>query len=145
MNTTNIDKIDPLLKKAIEHVVESRKASASLLQRMLKTGYARSAMFLDQMEDLGIIGPANGANPRDILIKKEELDWNGLEKIMAQANKRRRMVQLKRLGVRVGRILVVALVLYILKLIFGLDLILILALAVIVEYLLSSRSFYNVF
>ena len=145
MNTTNIDKIDPLLKKAIEHVVESRKASASLLQRMLKTGYARSAMFLDQMEELGIIGPANGASPRDILIKKEELDWNGLEKIMAQANKKRRMFQLKRLGTRLGRILIVASVLYILKLIFGLDLILVIALAVIIEYLLSSRSFYNTF
>lgn len=145
MYTENIDKTDPLIKKAIEVVVENQKVSATLIQRLLKTGYARSAMLLDQMEELGIVGPANGANPRDILVKKEELDWNGLDKIMGRANQRRLIVQTKHIAVRLFRIGCVGVVLYILKLALGFDVMLVVAMAVIIEYLLSARSFYNIF
>lgn len=58
-----------LLEEAKEAVRQSGKASASLLQRRLKIGYARSARLLDLLEDQGIIGPADGANPRKVLIK----------------------------------------------------------------------------
>lgn len=57
---------DELLSEAIEVVVSARKASASLLQRRLKVGYARAARLLDIMEARGIIGPGEGAKPREV-------------------------------------------------------------------------------
>jgi len=62
---------DEFYEEAQEIVVEAGKASASLLQRRLSVGYARAAKILDQLEAGGIIGPANGAKPREILIKNE--------------------------------------------------------------------------
>ncbi len=58
---------DPLLEKAISVVQQSRKASASYLQRRLKIGYNRAARMVEEMERLGIVGPANGSKPREIL------------------------------------------------------------------------------
>ncbi len=57
---------DELLGEAIETVRAAKKASASLLQRRLKVGYARAARLLDIMEERGIIGPGEGAKPRDV-------------------------------------------------------------------------------
>lgn len=57
---------EEVLKHALRLVVESRKASASLLQRRLKLGYARAARILDLMEERGWIGPVQGAKPREI-------------------------------------------------------------------------------
>lgn len=51
----------------MEEIVRAGKASASLLQRRLKVGYARAARILDLLEQSGYIGPADGAKPRDIL------------------------------------------------------------------------------
>ncbi len=59
---------DALYQQALQVVVEERKASASLLQRRLKLGYARAARLLDQMEEKGVIGPVNGAKPREIYV-----------------------------------------------------------------------------
>ncbi|MEK9148135.1 MAG: DNA translocase FtsK, partial [Patescibacteria group bacterium] len=50
------------------------KASASYLQRRLKIGYARAARLLDLLEERGIIGPGEGAKPREILAKRETQD-----------------------------------------------------------------------
>ena len=58
---------DPLLPDAKEEIIRAGKASASLLQRRLKVGYARAARILDLLEREGFIGPADGAKPRDIL------------------------------------------------------------------------------
>lgn len=55
-----------LLKMAKEEISRSKKASASFLQRRLRIGYARAARLLDMLEDEGIIGPADGAKPREI-------------------------------------------------------------------------------
>jgi DNA segregation ATPase FtsK/SpoIIIE, S-DNA-T family len=63
---------DELLGEARELVVEAGKASASYLQRRLKIGYARAARILDLLEERGIIGPADGSKPREILIKDGE-------------------------------------------------------------------------
>jgi len=59
---------DPMLPEAVKVIFESKKASASLLQRRLKVGYARAARLLDLLEEQGVIGPADGAKPRDLLI-----------------------------------------------------------------------------
>jgi len=57
---------DPLLAEATEEVRRAGKASASLLQRRLRVGYARAARLLDIMEQAGIIGPGEGAKPREV-------------------------------------------------------------------------------
>ncbi len=57
---------DPLYEEAKRQVVESGKASASLLQRRLKIGYARAARLLDILEERGVVGPADGAKPREV-------------------------------------------------------------------------------
>lgn len=59
---------DDMFKDAVRVVVESGKASASLLQRRLRVGYARAARLVEEMEEQGIIGPADGARPRDVLV-----------------------------------------------------------------------------
>jgi S-DNA-T family DNA segregation ATPase FtsK/SpoIIIE len=55
-------------QQAIEVIRQSRKASASLLQRRLSVGYARAARILDELEEQGLIGPARGAKPREIYL-----------------------------------------------------------------------------
>ncbi len=62
------EKGDELYDQAVEVVRSTGKASASLLQRRLRIGYARAARLLDLMEENGIVGPANGAKPRDVLM-----------------------------------------------------------------------------
>lgn len=61
------DEGDELLPEAKELILRAGKASASLMQRRLKVGYARAARILDILEEQGFIGPANGAKPREIL------------------------------------------------------------------------------
>lgn len=65
---------DTMIKEAIKLVIESRKASASLLQRRLKVGYARAARLLDVMEERGYIGPAQGAKAREIYVNDVPAD-----------------------------------------------------------------------
>ncbi len=60
--------VDALCGQAIEVIKQNRKASASLLQRRLKVGYARAARILDDLEEQGMIGPSNGAKPREIFV-----------------------------------------------------------------------------
>jgi len=59
---------DDLFDEAVRVVAEAKKASASLLQRRLKVGYARAARLLDIMEDKGIVGPGDGAKPREVYL-----------------------------------------------------------------------------
>lgn len=59
---------DDMYKDALRVVIDSGKASASLLQRRLRVGYARAARLIETMEEQGIIGPADGARPREVLI-----------------------------------------------------------------------------
>lgn len=65
---------DELLDEAIEIVVRSGVASASLLQRKLRVGYARAARLVDIMEDMGIVGGFEGSKPRVVLMTEEELE-----------------------------------------------------------------------
>ncbi|PIQ79247.1 cell division protein FtsK [Candidatus Peregrinibacteria bacterium CG11_big_fil_rev_8_21_14_0_20_41_10] len=59
---------DDLYDDALSVILDSNKASASLLQRRLRIGYARAARLLDLLEENGVVGPVNGAKPREILI-----------------------------------------------------------------------------
>ena len=58
---------DPLYEQALDIVVQAGKASASYIQRRLKIGYNRAARLVEEMEDRGIVGPANGAKPRELI------------------------------------------------------------------------------
>ena len=61
------DGSDPLYEKALEIVMQQGKASASYIQRKLKIGFNRSARLIDEMEQRGIVGPAHGSKPRELL------------------------------------------------------------------------------
>ena len=67
---------DDMYKDALRVVVESGKASTSLLQRRLRIGYARAARIIEEMEDQGVIGPADGSRPRDVLISSMDDLYN---------------------------------------------------------------------
>lgn len=62
------DADDDMFQAAAEEVIRTGKASASLLQRRLRVGYARAARLLDLLEERGIVGPADGARPRNVLV-----------------------------------------------------------------------------
>ena len=66
------DSGDPLLEDAIEVVVEAGQASTSLLQRRLKLGYGRAARIMDEMFDMGIIGPSEGSKPREVRMTRQQ-------------------------------------------------------------------------
>lgn len=65
---------DPLFKDAVELVINDEQASISYIQRKLKVGYSRAGRIVDQMEEMGIIGPHEGSKPRKLLKTKEEID-----------------------------------------------------------------------
>lgn len=64
---------DPMYEEALEFVVSHGKASTSLLQRRLAIGYNRAARIIDAMEENGVIGPARGSKPREVLMKESDL------------------------------------------------------------------------
>ncbi|MGB2599438.1 MAG: DNA translocase FtsK [Candidatus Omnitrophota bacterium] len=68
---------DELYRQAVEMVIQTRQASVSMIQRRLRVGYTRAARMIDIMEEEGIVGPYNGAKPREILIE-------GLDEIEAE-------------------------------------------------------------
>lgn len=61
------DDHDDLFNQALDVIMQSDKASASLLQRKLKVGYARAARILDELQEAGYVGPAEGSKPRDVI------------------------------------------------------------------------------
>lgn len=66
---------DDMFKDAVRAVIEGRKASTSYLQRRLRIGYSRAARIIEEMEEQGIIGPADGSRPREVLISSlDDLD-----------------------------------------------------------------------
>lgn len=70
---------DEMLPQAVEAVLEMKSCSVSMLQRRVKLGYSRAARIVDQMEELGIVGPYEGAKPRSVVI-----DRNGWHDIQIQ-------------------------------------------------------------
>ncbi len=78
------DEDDPLIWEAAQIVVESQLGSTSGLQRRLKVGYARAGRIMDMLESKGVVGPASGSKPREVL-----LDEEGLEDLRVQEEKYR--------------------------------------------------------
>ncbi len=76
---TDAPRNDDMLEAAIKIVVESRQASTSFLQRKLNLGYARAARIMDNMEAMGIVGPAVGAKPREV--KMSVVEWQEREAV----------------------------------------------------------------
>ena len=64
--------VDSKLEEAIQYVIESGQASTSMLQRRLKVGYARAGRMIDDMEQLGVVGPHQGSKPRDVMMTYNE-------------------------------------------------------------------------
>lgn len=70
---------DDLVKQAIDLVKTSRRASASLLQRRLRIGFPRAARLLDQLEEMGVVGPSQGGGKdREVLIDPND-DWDKID------------------------------------------------------------------
>ena len=63
---------DELLPAAVDVILETNQASASMLQRRLKLGYSRASRIIDQMAEIGLVGPYKGSKPRDVIITKEK-------------------------------------------------------------------------
>jgi S-DNA-T family DNA segregation ATPase FtsK/SpoIIIE len=68
----DVEQDDPIYNEALEFVLSTGKASASLLQRKFKLGYNRAARLIDLFEERGIIGPQQGSKPREVLYKVEQ-------------------------------------------------------------------------
>ncbi len=74
---------DELLAQAVDVIFETKQASVSMLQRRLKLGYARAARIVDQMEEIGVVGPFEGSKPRQILLTKQQ--WQEMQTIQGTA------------------------------------------------------------
>lgn len=72
--------VDSKMEEAIKCVIEAGQASTSLLQRRLKVGYARAGRMIDDMEQMGVVGPYQGSKPRDVLLTYNE--WLERSQIM---------------------------------------------------------------
>jgi S-DNA-T family DNA segregation ATPase FtsK/SpoIIIE len=70
---------DELIRKAAQLVVTHQQGSTSLLQRRLKVGYSRAGRLMDQLENLGVVGPFQGSKARDVLVDEHWLEERGRE------------------------------------------------------------------
>lgn len=88
-NAGNNDQGDEFFEAAKEEVIRAKKASASLLQRRLRVGYARAARLLDILEEKGIVGPADGAKPREVYIdgNTEEVNYENVAEDQGKRDK----------------------------------------------------------
>ena len=74
---------DELLPQAVDVIFETKQASVSMLQRRLKLGYSRAARIVDQMEEIGVVGPFEGSKPRQIMITREQ--WLEMQTVQGTA------------------------------------------------------------
>ena len=77
MDTHNLD---PFFEEAAHSIVISQQGSTSMIQRRFSIGYNRAGRLMDQLEAAGIVGPAQGSKPRDVLIQ----DDNQLNALLSQ-------------------------------------------------------------
>jgi S-DNA-T family DNA segregation ATPase FtsK/SpoIIIE len=77
MGGSNSDADDDMFRDAVRVVIENKKASTSLLQRRLRIGYGRAARLIEEMEEQGIIGQADGSRPREVLVSSLDQVFGG--------------------------------------------------------------------
>ncbi|TSD01621.1 MAG: DNA segregation ATPase FtsK/SpoIIIE, S-DNA-T family [Parcubacteria group bacterium Athens0714_25] len=82
----SFDQSDDLYEEAKRIVVESKRASSSLLQRRLRVGYTRAARLVDMLEENGVVGPANGSKPREILTAGSSISIGEVESFDSEEN-----------------------------------------------------------
>jgi S-DNA-T family DNA segregation ATPase FtsK/SpoIIIE len=90
---TPVSNYDELLPQAVDVIFEVKQASVSMLQRRLKLGYSRAARLVDQMEEIGIVGPFEGSKPRQILITKQQ--WQEMQLAQGTAPTERFMTEME--------------------------------------------------
>ena len=83
MNESGGNDYDELLPQAVDVIFETGQASVSMLQRRLKLGYSRAARIVDQMEQMGIVGPFEGSKPRAMLVTKDQ--WRQMQYLSGNA------------------------------------------------------------
>ena len=74
---------DELLPQAVDVILETGQASVSMLQRRLKLGYSRAARIVDQMEEMGVVGPFEGSKPRSLLVTRDQ--WRQMQYVSGVA------------------------------------------------------------
>ena len=74
---------DELLPQAVDVIFETKQASVSMLQRRLKLGYSRAARLIDQLEEVGVVGPYEGSKPRKIMLTKQQ--WQEMQYVQGTA------------------------------------------------------------
>ena len=84
VSPSNAPDTDNMMEEAIKVVIEAGQASTSLLQRRLKVGYARAGRMIDDMEQMGIVGPHQGSKPRDVLMTYN--DWLERNNLLGSAD-----------------------------------------------------------
>jgi S-DNA-T family DNA segregation ATPase FtsK/SpoIIIE len=77
MGGAGSDADDDMFRDAVRVVIENKKASTSLLQRRLRIGYGRAARLIEEMEEQGIIGAADGSRPREVLVSSLDQVFGG--------------------------------------------------------------------
>src|SRR4029079_1432832 len=77
--------LDDMFEDAARLVIQNQHGSTSMIQRRLKLGYNRAGRIMDQLESVGIVGPAEGSKPRDVLLYTEN-DLDGLIQKMRSKN-----------------------------------------------------------
>ena len=77
MGSGNSEADDDMFRDAVRVVIENKKASTSLLQRRLRIGYGRAARLIEEMEEQGIIGAADGSRPREVLVSSLDQVFGG--------------------------------------------------------------------
>ena len=82
-DVAEVSEYDELLPQAVDVIFDTKQASVSMLQRRLKLGYSRAARIVDQIEELGVIGPFEGSKPRQILITKDQ--WLEMQTVRGTA------------------------------------------------------------
>ena len=72
MNDVDMTHLDPMFEDAARMIVSEQNGSTSMIQRKFSIGYNRAGRLMDQLEKAGVVGPAKGSKPREVLCVSEE-------------------------------------------------------------------------
>lgn len=136
--------VDPLFNDVVKYVIETGRVSATYIQRRFNLGYARSARLLDQLEENGIVGPFNGAKPREILTKNTSgLDKETLKKNIEKTKRKQQIEEIKKWIYRLTKISLLVGLLYFLSTLLGFELTVFIGMAFIIENIISKQSIWD--